>query len=73
MLEWENFRYKYAIDRNGDSLNRPDDARLDCNYLDKKVKPTNIQDARRYFVYTHFNPNIQVIQSRSNTKSHLEI
>ena len=73
MLEWENFRYKYAIDRNGDSLNRPDDARLDCNYLDKKVKPTNIQDARRYFVYTHFNPNIQVIQNRSSTKSSLEI
>ena len=62
ILEWENFNYKYAVDRNGDSLNKPDDSRFECAILNRKrVKPDNIQDARRYFVYTHFNPNIQYL------------
>ena len=73
MLEWENFTYKYAMDRNGDSLNKPDDSRSQCSILNKRVKPDNIQDARRYFVYTHFNPKVQVIKTGSSSKSYLEI
>ena len=73
MLEWENFTYKYAVDRNGDSLNKPDDSRSQCSILNKRVKPDNIQDARRYFVYTHFNPKVQVIKTGSSSKSYLEI
>jgi phage terminase large subunit len=74
ILEWENFNYKYAVDRNGDSLNKPDDSRFECAILNRKrVKPDNIQDARRYFVYTHFNPNIQYIQPTSRSKLQTEL
>ncbi len=59
MLKWENTNYIYAVDRNGNSLEIPDDSRKKCKILsDQSIKPDNIQDARRYAIYTHFNPPI---------------
>lgn len=60
MLWWENRNYIYAVDNNNMKLNVPDDRRLPHpDGVSSPIKPDNLQDARRYAVYTYLTHQVK--------------